>query len=43
MESNNLLFKKPLLIVAIVARWFEFVMSLVFKSVWCQSLEFEPA
>ena len=34
--------KKPLLTVAIVAKWFECVIILIFKSTWCQSSEFEP-
>ena len=42
MESNNLLFKKLLLMVVIVAKWFECVISLIFKSAWCQSHVFEP-
>ena len=35
MESNNFLFQKPLLMVSIVAKWFEYVISLIFKSSWC--------
>ena len=42
MESNNILFKKPLLMVVIVTKWFECVISLIFKFAWCQSSEFEP-
>ena len=42
MEGKNFLFKKPLLMVAIVAKLFECVISLIFKSAWCQSSEFEP-
>ena len=28
--------------VSIVAKWFECVISLIFKSAWCWSSEFEP-
>ena len=42
MESSNLLFKKPSLMVSIVAKWFECVISLVFKFAWYQISEFEP-
>ena len=31
MESENVLFSKSLLMVAIVAKWFEAVNSLIFK------------
>ena len=34
-ESNNFLFKKPLLMIAIVAKLFECVISSIFKSGWC--------
>ena len=35
MESSRFLFTKPLLVVAIVAKEFEGVISLIFKSAWC--------
>ena len=35
MESNNFLFKKHLLTIAIVAKYFECVISLISKSAWC--------
>ena len=41
MKSNNFLFKKRLLMVAIVAKWSECIISVIFKSAWCLSSEFE--
>ena len=35
MESNKFLFNNPLLMVAIVDKWFECLISLIFKSAWC--------
>ena len=35
MENNNFLFKKAMLMVSIVVKWFECVISLILKSAWC--------
>ena len=35
MESNNFLFKKTFLMIAVVAKYFEYAISLIFKFVLC--------
>ena len=35
MESKNFLFNKPSLMIAIVAKWLQGVISLIFESIWC--------
>ena len=41
MESDNFLFNKPLHIVAILVKELQFLISLTFESICCQSLDLE--
>ena len=41
MDSNSFLFNKPLLMVATVAKYFQCVMRLIFKFVWCLTSDFK--
>ena len=41
MESDSFLFNKPLLMVAIIGKYFQSVTRLIFKSIWCYSSDFK--
>ena len=41
MESNIFLFNKPLLMVAIMGKYFQCATRLIFKSIWCYSSDFK--
>ena len=41
VESNSILFNKSLLVVAILAKQFQFVTRLILKSIWFLSFDFK--
>ena len=41
MESGSILFNKSLLVVAILAKQFQFITRLIFKSIWFLSFDFK--
>ena len=41
MESDSSLFNKPLLVIAIVAKYVQCVTRLIFKSIWCERSDFK--
>ena len=41
MESDIFLFSKPLLMVAIMSKYFQCTTRLIFKSIWCYSSDFK--
>ena len=41
METDIFLFNKPLLIVAITGKYFQYATRLIFKSIWCYSCDFK--
>ena len=41
MESDIFFFNKPLLMVAIMGKYFQCATRLIFKSIWCYGYEFK--
>ena len=41
METDSFLFNKPLLIVAITGKYFQYATKLILKFIWCYSCDFK--